>query len=225
MYGLSKVRNNYLNNEFLNASQYALKNNYKEKNGGTYPSFFNSYLSKSGINVYKNLNNEEIKDKLSQGKPVILMGSDSYNNGNTPFTSSPHYVVATGYDGKNISIEDPDEPQGSMVYNANNVLKNSTIKLGTDINENKEKSYKTIIKRNNNNNNNNNNNSIKLLKTKSYGKGSPKRINVFKFDIITKNRIAPYPQSFWKFGNVSRTQIKTSTNCQSFWKFSDIRVS
>ena len=145
LYGLSKVRNNYLNNEFLNASQYALKNNYKEKNGGTYPSFFNSYLSKSGINVDKNLNNEEIKDKLSQGKPVILMGSDTYNNGNTPFTSSPHYVVATGYDGKNISIEDPDEPQGSMIYNANNVLKNSTIKLGTDINENKEKSYKTII--------------------------------------------------------------------------------
>jgi len=130
--GLGRQGNDYLGNEFLNASSYALKNNYKEKNGGTYPGFFNSYLSKSGINVKNGISNDEIKKRLSIGKPVILMGSDTYESGKTPFGSEPHYVVATGYDGRNISIEDPDEPMGSMVYNANSVLSNSSIKLGTD---------------------------------------------------------------------------------------------
>ena len=122
---------NLLNNEFISASNYALQKGFKETNGGTYPSFFKNYLGKSGIDVNQTNSIDYIKKSLISGNPVILMGRDENEDGTTPFGSEPHYVVATGYDGKNIIVEDSESPTGNDVYNANKTLNKSSIKLST----------------------------------------------------------------------------------------------
>jgi len=123
-------KSRYLDPEMLNASKYAISHGYKEKDGGTYPQFFNDYLRKSGISVQNSsLNN--VKNSLLSGKPVILMGNDPSESGKTPFGAGPHYVVATGMNGDKIRVIDSESPNDYDEYNANSVLNRSTIKLNT----------------------------------------------------------------------------------------------
>ena len=172
--------NNQMTNEFLNASGFALNNNYKEQDGGTYPRFFKDYLNKNNIDVNSTGSNKEILSNLSQGNPVILMGKDSSNSGDTPYGSEPHYVVATGYDGKNITVEDSESKTGSNIYNANQVLSHSNIKMTTNSNKKYSsksnstyspiRQYKNISYSTNHSVNKNTNNYFKSGKSK-YGRG------------------------------------------------------
>lgn len=117
--------------EFLKASSYALSHGYKEKDGGTYPQFFSDYLKKDGISVNRDSSLTNIKNKLRSGSPVILMGTDPSEDGSTPYGDSPHYVVATGYDGKNIRVVDSESKNPYDYYDANRVLNKSSIKMTT----------------------------------------------------------------------------------------------
>lgn len=119
------------------AASYALKNGYKEKNGGTKDGFFGDFLGKYGIGT-KHIAPTSAKDSLRKGKPVILMGKDKSNNpildatGNskTPFGTNPHYVVATGLDkNDNMIIQDPESKTPNKKYKASDVMSKSSIAM------------------------------------------------------------------------------------------------
>ena len=135
-FGLGRVNKNHqldygTSDDFLDASQYALNNGFKEPNGGTYPRFFNNYLGENGISVKQDSSVNSIKNSLAAGNPVILMGNNPADDASTPFGPEPHYVVADGYDGRNIRVIDSESQNNYDYYNANNVLNHSTIKLNT----------------------------------------------------------------------------------------------
>ena len=128
------VMNQYgLNGNMNNAVNYALKGGFKEINGGTYPEYFNSYLSNYGIQTQNLDNNNDVVNSLINGQPVVMMGQDQSNSGKTPYGSDySHYVVATGLDDNgNVIVEDSEDPNGSTVYSLKDTLNNTSIKIGT----------------------------------------------------------------------------------------------
>lgn len=121
------------NGNMNNAVSYALNNNYKEVNGGTYPQYFNDYLNKNGISTNSNANNNDVVNSLIHNKPVILMGQDSSNSGRTPYGSKySHYVVARGLDSNgNVIVEDSEDKNGSTRYSLADTLRNSSVRITT----------------------------------------------------------------------------------------------
>ena len=120
-----------------NAAQYALDHGYKEKDGGTKPGFFKDYLGKSGIDTQNLSSQNDIKKSLQSGNPVLLMGTDGSNTpakeargtSSTPFGTNPHYVVATGMDGDNITIQDPESSVPNQQYKTSQVLNKSSLAM------------------------------------------------------------------------------------------------
>lgn len=121
------------NGNMNNAVNYALNNNYKEVNGGTYPQYFNDYLNKNGISTNSNANNKDVINSLIHNKPVILMGQDKSNSGKTPYGSKySHYIVARGLDSNgNVIVEDSEDRNGSTRYNLADTLRNSSVRITT----------------------------------------------------------------------------------------------
>lgn len=121
------------NGNMNNAVSYALNNNYKEVNGGTYPQYFNDYLNKNGISTNSNANNKDVVNSLIHNKPVILMGQDASNSGKTPYGSKySHYVVARGLDSNgNVIVEDSEDKKGSTRYSLADTLRNSSVRITT----------------------------------------------------------------------------------------------
>ena len=107
------------------ASKAALK--YKDKNGGVTPDYFNDYLGKQGIGTYSTMNKQELVSGIGQGKPTVLLGTDPTNKAKTPYgSSSSHYVLATGFDGKgNVIIQDPESKRPNALYPAKDVINQS----------------------------------------------------------------------------------------------------
>nr|DAW47699.1 MAG TPA: peptidase [Caudoviricetes sp.] len=116
-----------------NAVNYALNNNYKEVDGGTYPQYFNDYLNKNGISTNSNADNNDVINSLINSKPVILMGRDANNSGKTPYGSKySHYVVARGIDSNgNVIVEDSEDKNGSTRYSLADTLRNSSVRITT----------------------------------------------------------------------------------------------
>lgn len=114
------------------AGKYAMSNNYKEVNGGTYPAFFTDYLAKKGIPANVTSSNKNVLKSLLNGNPVVLMGNDYSNSGNTPYGSQAHYVVATGIDknGK-VIVEDSESRTSGDRYDLASTLANSSVKITT----------------------------------------------------------------------------------------------
>jgi len=116
----------------VNAARYAIKNGYKETNGGTYPAFFRDYLGANNINTELLTDIRSTVNRIGSGSPVILMGKDSSNSKSTPYGASPHYVVATGFDKRgNIIIQNPESMTPDSIYNAGDVLSKSSLAIGT----------------------------------------------------------------------------------------------
>lgn len=113
------------------ASKKAL--NYKDRNGGVTPDYFNDYLGKEGVGTYPTTNRKEIISGISHGNPTILLGNDPTNKANTPYGSaSSHYVLATGLDGKgNVIIQDPESQRPNALYPAKDVIKQSQMGIVT----------------------------------------------------------------------------------------------
>lgn len=113
------------------AAQYAIKGGFKETNGGTRPEFFNSFMSKAGMETDNLYDNDSIKKSLAAGNPVVLMGQDSSGESDrTPYAENPHYVTATGIDNNgNIIVQDPETRQPNKVYKANDILSKSTVAI------------------------------------------------------------------------------------------------
>lgn len=117
-----------------NAVSYALNNKYKEKDGGTYPSYFQDYLGKNGITTDTNASDTDVINSLMNNKPVILMGQNTRNdNSNTPYGHKySHYVVARGLDRNgNVIVEDSEDKRGSTRYNLSDTLRNTSVRITT----------------------------------------------------------------------------------------------
>ena len=122
---LSRYGKNYNVHE---AARAALK--YKERDGGTFPEYFHDYLGSKGVKT-SNINSQsELRRRIKSGESVILMGQSG--RGRTPFgTTNPHYVLATGMSNGKIVIQDPEDPMGNALYNANDTINDSIYAIGT----------------------------------------------------------------------------------------------
>ena len=102
---------------------------YKERDGGTEPGFFDEYFRSNGLKS-RRLNRSNILANVSRGNPVIMMGKDPMG-GNTPYGPNPHYVTATGTDGRgNIIIDDPESMYGQARYPISKVLGKTSMAIG-----------------------------------------------------------------------------------------------
>ena len=118
-------------NDFTSAINMAKE--YKEKNGGTHPDFFNKYFKKNGLSSTRLHGTSAIEDNIRKGNPTVLMGKDSKGGYNTPYGPNPHYVTAKGFDSKgNIIIDDPESANGSIAYNKNKVLNHTSVAESID---------------------------------------------------------------------------------------------
>lgn len=106
----------------VEAAQFALKGGYKEKDGGTRPEFFSSYFNAHGKQA-QYTNGTGIIRNLKAGYPVVMMGQSNGIDRDTPYGTGPHYVTATGIDGRgNMIIQDPQDPRNDIRYKAERVL-------------------------------------------------------------------------------------------------------
>lgn len=111
-----------------NAAKAALK--YKEKDGGTFPQFFDDYLGANGVETNYVTTRNDLRKRLNNGEEVVLMGQSG--SGKTPFGSAnAHYVLATGMKNNDIVIQDPEDPNANAIYNANDTIKDSIYAIST----------------------------------------------------------------------------------------------
>lgn len=107
----------------VEAANFALKGGYKEKDGGTLPGFFDSYFNAHGAKASYTSSSQSIMDNLKAGNSVVLMGQSNKIDTNTPYGTGPHYVTATGLDGRgNMIIQDPQDSRNNIRYKASSVL-------------------------------------------------------------------------------------------------------
>lgn len=106
----------------VEAANFALKGGYKEKDGGTKPDFFRSYFNAHGKDA-DFTGSSGIMDNLKRGNSVVLMGQSNKIDDNTPYGTGPHYVTATGLDGRgNMIIQDPQDNRSNLRFRASDVL-------------------------------------------------------------------------------------------------------
>ena len=116
-------------NNLVSAAKSAI--NYKEKDGGTRPEFFNSYFKSQGLSSTRLSGPSEIERNIRRGNPTVLMGKDPRGGAATPYGPNPHYVTAKGFDARgHIIIDDPESPSGSVAYDKNKVLGKTTVAVG-----------------------------------------------------------------------------------------------
>lgn len=90
----------------VEACDFSIKNNYKQKGGGTYANFYPAFFKEYGIACQILWSSAESQDKrveiaLASGNWVIgCMGKGLW-------TSGGHYVLAYGTDGKYVFVNDP----------------------------------------------------------------------------------------------------------------------
>lgn len=115
------------------AANYALNNGYKEQNGGTTPDYFQDVMNKYGIASRFTNGKDDMLQNLKNGNPVVMMGQDSKISSQTPYGTSPHYVLGTGLDkdGK-VIVQDPETNTPNLKYNASDVLNKTSIGVAAD---------------------------------------------------------------------------------------------
>ena len=115
----------------MDAATYAMDKGYKENNGGIRPEFFGDFMGNMGVPTRNLHSTDDVTKSLQNGNPVVLMGTDSAGESSrTPYAENPHYVTATGLDGRgNMIVQDPESDEPNKVYKVSNVLNKSTIAI------------------------------------------------------------------------------------------------
>lgn len=123
-----------------NASKLALK--YKVKDDGVSADYFGDQFARHGMSAKYiesagSSGSSQIMKELMNNNKVVLMGQDATNTSKStsPFGANPHYVVATGLspDGKYIFINDPESTTPNMKYDANKILKSSSLGIAAKV--------------------------------------------------------------------------------------------
>lgn len=88
-----------------------LANKYQTR-GGTDVSYFKDVFNRSGIGS-SYVTGRNVKNAVSSGNPVVLMGQDKRNTSklNSPFGPNNHYVVADGMHNGKVVVRDPEMNQ------------------------------------------------------------------------------------------------------------------
>ena len=117
----------------VQAANFAVKNGYKEKDGGTKPGFFTDYFNRNGLGSSIYTNRSDMEASIRSGNPTVLMGQDKGGvNSSNPYGKNPHYVTATGVDGRgNVIIQDPESKYDDQVYKMDDVLNKSSLGIST----------------------------------------------------------------------------------------------
>lgn len=113
----------------INAANYALRNGYKETDGGTKPGFFSSYFKRNGYGSQTTSSRSQLEQNINSGMPTVLMGRDARGtSSSTPFGRTPHYVTVTGTDGKGHAIvQDPESKRDNQLYSTKELLSKSSL--------------------------------------------------------------------------------------------------
>ncbi len=110
-------------------AKFAQDNGYSDETGTNWK-FMNDADKNFGIDKKSTYtpNKSFLSSELNKGRPVILSGQDVQGGyGNSPFTPSGHYVVATKMDNRgNVNINDPRGTDYSGAYNMDDVLNKAT---------------------------------------------------------------------------------------------------
>lgn len=120
-----------------NAAKKAL--NYKVNDDGVSADYFSDQFASHGISAkyIENGSSTSIMNELMQQNKVVLMGKDENNTSKkiSPFGANPHYVVATGIskDGKSIYINDPESNVPNVKYDANKILRSSSLGIAAKV--------------------------------------------------------------------------------------------
>ena len=112
----------------INAANFAIKGGYKERNGGTKPSFFSDYFASRGYGSQTTSNRNTLISNIRAGIPTVLMGQDKHGvSSSTPYGRNPHYVTATGVDSKgHVVIQDPESRYDNQLYSMSDVMKKTS---------------------------------------------------------------------------------------------------
>lgn len=113
----------------LNAAGYAIRNGYKETNGGTKPGFFGDYFKKHGYGSQTTSSRAQLMNNINNGMPTVLMGKDARGvSSATPFGKIPHYVTVTGTDGRgNAIVQDPESKVDNQLYPVKSLVGKSSL--------------------------------------------------------------------------------------------------
>ena len=117
----------------VGAANLAIRGGYKEKDGGTRPEFFSDYFSRNGLGSNTTSSKSELARSIASGHPTVLMGKDKNGvNTSNPYGKNPHYVTATGVDGRgNVIVQDPESKYNNQIYKMNDVLNKSSFGIST----------------------------------------------------------------------------------------------
>lgn len=122
--------------DVFTAAKYAEKNGMTVPGGGTDIRYFNSFFASQGIPSMISTNRRAIISALKNGNQVVLLGQDGSNAPGTPYGPNPHFIVAKGIDNNgNITVEDPDLAQESVVYSKDKLFKSlkSSVVTGSSL--------------------------------------------------------------------------------------------
>lgn len=116
-------------NELAYAADFAIRNGYKETNGGTRPEFFTDYFSQNGLGSQISYNKSQLENNINNGQPTVLMGKDNSGvNSSNPFGKTPHYVTVTGTDGRgNAIVQDPESNYDDQLYSIDSLMNKTTL--------------------------------------------------------------------------------------------------
>lgn len=115
------------------AAKMAIKEGYKEKNGGTKPGFFKKLFRDNGISSSMSGNKTTLENNLKNGETTVLMGINKNSGVRTPYGSkTPHYVLATGVDNSGkLIVQDPQDRRSNLKYNLRDVLSKTEFGVST----------------------------------------------------------------------------------------------
>lgn len=119
---INKVKEN-AGLDIKTAADIAIEEGDKIKDGGVSAKYFNDIYQKYGLGALYSNDRKEIKDSISKGLPVVLLGTNGSNNSKSisPFGPNGHYVLTNGTSGNDVFVQDPEQSK-VVSYKLNDLI-------------------------------------------------------------------------------------------------------
>ena len=119
---INKVKEN-AGLDIKTAADIAIEEGDKIKDGGVSAKYFNDIYQKYGLGALYSDDRKEIKDSISKGLPVVLLGTNESNNSKSisPFGPNGHYVLTNGTSGNDVFVQDPEQSK-VVSYKLNDLI-------------------------------------------------------------------------------------------------------
>lgn len=130
----------------IDAANYILSHNGKEKDGGTYPSALQNYAKSKGADSFKVSNHKDALDTLDKGGVLLTMGKDSNvdkdgEGKTTAYGKNPHWITVTKNlgNGKVLTHDSDTKGPNNKIYNASDIFNHSSEMIGMNKGKGKSK--------------------------------------------------------------------------------------